>query len=285
MEWWGARGATNGRRDVLFSEANCSEKSHAFVQGGPCLSPCALTCTYYTHSQIHIHTVKHTSGLSVKIMEFEVQQIEINAHTDTSTLSEPSDLSRSEFSLWHLQPDRWDCSIRKSQKDPTLFMWQAAVGCQYPRQHTCAREQRAQNQKRPRKHCDANKWNHLSIKTMATALRRGGGEEKHAWDAWLYTNPFFLHQMKAVCRVKHLGVDKKLLKTLLPLSCQCSAHICFQGHCTPGCPCHRNGQCSENHRSKQQCITEKISLFFWVILDPSEIVLYVICFCCYTTTT
>lgn len=117
---------------------------------------------------------------------------------------------------------------------------------------------------------------------MATALRRGGGEEKHAWDVWLYTNPFFLHQMKAVCRAKHLGVDKKLLKTLLPLSCQCSAHICFQGHCTPGCPCHRNGQCSENHRSKQQCFTEKISLFFWVILDPSEIVLYVICFCCYT---
>lgn len=69
-------------------------------------SPCALTCTHYTHSQTHIHTVKHTSGLSVKIMEFEVQQIEINAPTDTCTGSEPSDLSRSEFSLSHLQTDR-----------------------------------------------------------------------------------------------------------------------------------------------------------------------------------
>lgn len=49
MEWWGARGAANGGRDVLFSEANCSEKSGAFVLGGSCLPPCAFT-----------HTLKHT---------------------------------------------------------------------------------------------------------------------------------------------------------------------------------------------------------------------------------
>lgn len=41
----------------------------------------------------------------MKIMEFKVQQIEVNAHTDTSLGSEPSDLSRNESSLWHLQTE------------------------------------------------------------------------------------------------------------------------------------------------------------------------------------
>lgn len=45
-------------------------------------SPCALALhPFHTISDTH----SHTSGLSVKIMEFEVQQIEINAHTQTQT--------------------------------------------------------------------------------------------------------------------------------------------------------------------------------------------------------
>lgn len=35
----------------------------------------------------------------------------------------------------------------------------------------------------------------------------------------------FFGLMKALCHVKPLGVDKKLLKTFLPPSCQCPAHL------------------------------------------------------------
>lgn len=71
--------------------------------------------------------------------------------------------------------------------------------------------------------------------------------------------------MKAACHVKHLGVDKQLLETLLPphVSAPLIKHICSQGHWTPGCPCPRSGQCSEKQHSKQQCFPEKTSPFFW----------------------
>lgn len=64
IEWWGARGAANGGRDVLFSEANCSEKSWAFVQGGPATFPvhlqehCLAECTD-THTHTHTHRQTH----------------------------------------------------------------------------------------------------------------------------------------------------------------------------------------------------------------------------------
>lgn len=35
----------------------------------------------------------------------------------------------------------------------------------------------------------------------------------------------FFCLMKVLCHVKPLGVDEKLLKTLLPPSCQCPAHL------------------------------------------------------------
>ena len=71
----------------------------------PATLPAHLLYMHTLHTHTHIHTAKHTSGFSVKIMEFGVQQVETNAHPDTSTLRERPHLSRTEFSLWHLQTD------------------------------------------------------------------------------------------------------------------------------------------------------------------------------------
>lgn len=139
MEWWGARGAANGGRDVLFSGANCSEKSWAFVQGGPCYSPSALTCTHFSgvytlnHTHARTHSLKETRMLSVEILECETHAkdvgVRVHTHTcthtctntHTHTLSQPSDLSRSAFSLWHLQTDRAETELLDRATKTPLF--------------------------------------------------------------------------------------------------------------------------------------------------------------------
>lgn len=87
IEWWGARGAANGGRDVLFSEANCSEKSWAFVQGGPATFPVHLhVCTIQsgvpadTRSREALWNVRHT----------EETHISPNTHTHAGIQSQVS---------------------------------------------------------------------------------------------------------------------------------------------------------------------------------------------------
>lgn len=45
MEWWGARGAANGGRDVLFSEANCWERAEPLFREALLLSRCTYMLT------------------------------------------------------------------------------------------------------------------------------------------------------------------------------------------------------------------------------------------------
>lgn len=98
---------------------------------------------------------------------------------------------------------------------------------------------------------------------------------------------FFYHQMKAVCHVKHLGVDKKLLKTLLPPSCQCPAHLntfVFRVIVHQAARVTEMANAPRNSIPNNNALRKRQVHFFRVMLDPSEIVLYVICFCCWTTT-
>lgn len=298
--------------------------------------------TLHAQSNTHSHSETHKGTLSEDYGIWGATDRDKCTHRHIHT-QQPSDLSRSEFSLWHLQTDRSDWSIRKGQKDSTLLisltlspshgfdwlkyetftkfniyftrlsdnrrnglsymnlyfclvwlwvaltvkvrstwqqdcsnwtnvsaLWQAAVGC--PKQHMC------QGAVGPNKASEP-----LQCKYVQPPFYQSHGnsayqvERRNVFGMFGFTPTLFFPPLdEGHVSCKTFGSWQKALENIAPslMSVPRSfKHICFQGHCTPGCPCHWNGQRSKKQHSKQQCFTEKTSPFFldntWPLWDCS----------------